>query len=169
MYVILTSIRSGGAGRNRTGNLLDAIETLSCLSYSPVREMRSGGATGNCTPIPAVRKQSSPVELSPQTAGRNSHGLRRASGWRPRKTRWSGPRGRDADVVPCSRAGAATSRIGRCMRGKRWCWDRRRNPWRGARGPRRTCSGSSTSIAPFQQAAKELNPLSEGWKLGRSP
>jgi hypothetical protein len=32
--------------------------------------MEAGGATGNRTPIPAVRVQRSPVELSPQLAGR---------------------------------------------------------------------------------------------------
>jgi hypothetical protein len=42
----------------------------------------SGGATGNCTPITAVRKQSSPVELSPQTSGRLGRGRAPASSWR---------------------------------------------------------------------------------------
>jgi hypothetical protein len=69
-----------GTGRTRTGNLLNAIETLSSLSYGPILIMlfrkiarvdrsvfRAGGATGNRTPIPAVRVQRSPVELSPQT------------------------------------------------------------------------------------------------------
>ena len=56
----------GGAGRSRTGNLLDAIEVLSSLSYGPIRVPRPGGATGNRAPIPAMRMQRSPVELSPQ-------------------------------------------------------------------------------------------------------
>lgn len=31
----------GGTGRTRTGNLLDAIEALSSLSYGPIRSCRS--------------------------------------------------------------------------------------------------------------------------------
>lgn len=65
--------RHGGTGRTRTGNLLDAIEALSSLSYGPFRGSNDavvrgpGGATGNRTPIPAMRMQRSPVELSPQS------------------------------------------------------------------------------------------------------
>jgi hypothetical protein len=72
------------------------------------------------------------------------HGLRRATWWRPRKTRWRGPRGQDGGEVPCSRAVATTSRSGRCMRGTRWCWARRRSPSRDARDPRRRCKKSSS-------------------------
>lgn len=88
----------------------------------------SGGATGNRTPTPAVRKQSSPVELSPQTAGNNSHGLRRASEWRPRRMKYSVPPPRDAGVATCSRAAAAMSRSGPCTRGTRWSKVRRHTP-----------------------------------------
>ena len=34
--VVLFRIRDSGTGGNRTRNLLDAIEALSCLSYDPI-------------------------------------------------------------------------------------------------------------------------------------
>lgn len=35
--VVLDGIRDSGIGGNRTRNLLDAIEALSCLSYDPMK------------------------------------------------------------------------------------------------------------------------------------
>jgi hypothetical protein len=91
----------------------------------------------------------------------NSHGLRRASEWRPRKTRLLEPPGRDAGGGTCSRAASATSRSGRCTRGTRWCWVRRRSRLPDARDPRRKCNESS-SKSPVSAGHEGIEPSLRG-------
>ena len=64
-----------GAGRDRTGYLLHAMQALSQVSYSPIETListvcwwllRLGGVMGNRTPISAMRTQRTPVVRRPR-------------------------------------------------------------------------------------------------------